>query len=304
MAKKLISTKMKILMLVLLLLSIAFYASGCIALVQSGYKLSDYADELNIKPNSFKFDVNLFDFNDSSISTDYALNDNITEINFNLNSQDIKVQNYEGQTLKVQIKSSSSISGELLETEDGNKLILSTRYDTPGNASISVSIPNNFKNRGSFKLVTSSGDINISNLSLDTLSISTASGDTKVSNLNLNYFDLNSSSGDTRFSNISALNETKLVSSSGEIIGNGTLGKVTANTTSGDIDLKFEKSLANSSLSSVSGSIALSFSKNLGYKINYETNSGDVDSSNEKLSSGDESSIINVNTTSGDLIIK
>lgn len=304
MAKKLISTKMKISMLVLLLASIAFYASGCIALVQSGYKLSDYANELNIMPNSFKFDVNLFDFNDSSVSTDYALNDNITEINLNLNSQDINVQNYEGQTLKVQIKSSSSISSELLETEDGNKLILSTRYNTPGNATISVNIPNNFKNRGSFKLVTSSGDINISNLSLDTLSISTASGDTKVSNLNSNYFDLNSSSGDTRFTNISALNETKLVSSSGEIIGSGNLGKVTANTSSGDMDLKFEKSLANSSLSSSSGSITLSLPKNSGYKINYETNSGEVDSSNEKLSSGDESSIINVNTTSGDLIIK
>jgi len=304
MAKNFISTKMKVFMLVLLLVSIVFYGSGCITLVQSGYKLSDYTDELNINPNSFKFDVNLFDFNDSYISRDYTLDDNITEIALNLNSQDIKVENYEGQTLKVQIKSSSSISGELPETEEENKLILSTTYDTPGNARISVSIPNSFKNRGTLKLVTSSGDINISNLSLDTLSISTASGDTNVSNLNLNYFSLNSSSGDTSFNNVSALNETKLSSSSGEIIGNGNLGKVTANTTSGDMDLQFEKSLGNSSLSSVSGSIALSLPRNLGYKINYETNSGDVDSSNGKLSAGDESSIINVNTTSGDLIIK
>ena len=304
MAKKFISTKMKIFMLALFLLSIILYASGCIVLAQSGYKLSDYSNELNINPNSFKFDVNLSDFNNSSISTEYTLNDNITEIALNLNSQEIKVQNYEGQTLKVEIKSSKSISGELPETEDGDKLILRAKYDTPSDATITLSIPNSFNDIGTLKLVTSSGDIRISNLSLDNLSISTASGETKASNLKLNYFSSESSSGDSRFSNLSVLNEAKLSSSSGELIGNGNFGKVTANTTSGDIDLKFEKSLNNSSLSSLSGSISLSLPTNSGYKINYETTSGDLDSSNKKLSAGDESSIINVNTTSGDLIIK
>lgn len=306
MAKAFISTKMKIFMLVLFLLSITFYVSGCITLVQSGYKLSDYADELNTSPDAFKFsaDINLFDFNSSYLSKDYALNDNINEITINLNSQDIKVENYEGETLKVQIKSNNSVSNDLSESEEDNKLILSTSYDTPGNANISVSIPNSFKNRGALKIVTSSGDINISNVSLDTLNISTASGDTQVSNLNLNYFTLNSSSGDIYFKNISALNETRLASSSGEINGNGTLGKITANTTSGDMDLDLENPLANSSLSSISGSISLSLPKNSDYKINYDTVSGHLDSSNKKLSHGNESSIINVNTTSGELIIK
>lgn len=304
MAKKFISTKMKIFMLALFLLSLIFYTSGCFALVQSGYKLSDYSNELNINPNSFKFDTNLFDFNASYVSKDYNLNDNITEIALDLNSQDINVENYEGKTLKVQIKSYGSISGELPETEDGDKLILSTKYDTPSNATITLSIPNSFNNRGALKLITSSGDIKISNLSLDTLNISTASGDTQVSNLNLNYLSSSSSSGDSHFSKVSVANETKLTSSSGELIGNGNFGKVTANTTSGDMDLQFDKSLKNSSLSSISGSISLSLPTNSGYKINYETTSGDLDSSSGKLSAGDESSIININTKSGDLIIK
>ena len=67
MKKKFISTNMKIFMLVLLLLSITFYASGCVVLVKSGYKLSDYANELNINPDAFKFNLNInglnFDFN-------------------------------------------------------------------------------------------------------------------------------------------------------------------------------------------------------------------------------------------------
>ncbi|WP_160683562.1 DUF4097 family beta strand repeat-containing protein [Clostridium sp. C2-6-12] len=306
MAKKFISTKMKMLMLILLLLSITFYASGCIALIQSGYKLSDYPNELNISPDSFKFNgnINLFDFDGSSLSKEYNLNDNINEISINLNSQDIKIENYEGQTLKVQVKSGNSASSELTETEEGHKLSLNTSYNTPGNAKISLSIPNSFKSKGDLKIVTSSGDINVSNVSLDTLSVSTASGDTEASNLTLNYFSLNSSSGDTHLKNVSVSNESKLVSSSGEIVGNGTLGQLTANTTSGDMELKLEKSLANSSLRSISGSINLSLPKDSGYKINYDTISGRLESSNGKMSHGDESSIININTTSGNLNIR
>ena len=289
MKKKFISTNMKIFLLILFLLSMTFYTSGCITLVQSGYKLSDYADELHIDPQSFKFNFNLdkfnFDFNDSYVSMDYPINDNINEIDFNLNSQDIEVVNYDGDTLKVQIKSHSTISGPLSNTESGNKLILNTKYDTPGNASISVSIPYNFKDRGILKIITSSGDINTSNLSMNTLNLSTASGD-------------------INFNNVTTSTETKLASSSGDITGSGTLGTVTGSTSSGSINLQFKNSLNNISLNTASGSVTLSLPKDLGYKINYGTISGDLNSSNGQLSFGDESSLISVNTVSGDLNIK
>ena len=306
MEKKFISTNMKIFMLILLLLSITFYASGCIVLVQSGYKLSDYADELNIDPNALKFSLNAdgFNFNDSYISRDYNINENINEINLNLSSQDIKIVNYDGQDLKVQIKSHNTISGELLEAENDNKLVLNPRYDTPSNASITVSIPYDFNERGTLKIITSSGDIDTSNLSMNTLNLSTASGEINISNLNLNYLSLNSSSGDIDFNTMTVLNETKLNSSSGSITGSGALGTVNASTSSGDIELKFKNSLSNTSLSTTSGSVALYIPKNLGYKINYDTISGDLDSSHKQLSSGDESSLININTTSGDLSIR
>ena len=308
MKKKFISTNMKIFLLVLFLLSMTLYTSGCIALVQSGYKLSDYADELNINPQAFKFNFNLnklnFDFNNSYISMNYPVNDNINEIDLNLNSQDVKVVNYDGEDLKVQIKSHSVISGELPKTESGNKLILNTRYDTPGNSSISVSIPYKFNDRGTLKIITSSGDINISNLSMNTLNLSTASGDIGIFGTTLYYLSLNNSSGDINFNNVITLNETKLTSSSGDIIGSGTLGTVNGSTSSGDIDLQFRDSLSNTFLSTGSGSVALSLPINLGYKLNYETISGNLESSNKQLSSGDESSLININTISGDLDIK
>ncbi|AWK50072.1 hypothetical protein DIC82_02745 [Clostridium beijerinckii] len=308
MKKKFISTNMKIFLLVLFLLSMTLYASGCIALVQSGYKLSDYADELNIDHQTFKFKFNLnklnFDFDNSYISMNYPVNDNINEIDLNLNSQDVKVVNYDGEDLKVQIESHSVLSGELPKTESGNKLILNTRYDTPSNSSISLSIPYNFNDRGVLKIITSSGDINISNLSMNTLNLSTASGDIGVFGTTLNYLKLNNSSGDINFNNLTTLNETKLTSSSGDIIGSGTLGTVNGGTSSGDINLQFRNSLSNTFLSTDSGSVTLSLPINLGYKLNYETTSGNLESSNKQLSSGDESSLIDINTISGDLDIK
>jgi len=62
MQQRLISIKMKIFMLLLFILSITFYASSCITLAQSGYKLSDYVEELNIDPNAFKFNLNVNKF--------------------------------------------------------------------------------------------------------------------------------------------------------------------------------------------------------------------------------------------------
>ena len=206
--------------------------------------------------------------------------------------------------MKVQIKSHNTISGELLEAENDNKLVLNPRYDTPSNASITVSIPYDFNERGTLKIITSSGDIDTSNLSMNTLNLSTASGEINISNLNLNYLSLNSSSGDIDFNTMTVLNETKLNSSSGSITGSGALGTVNGSTSSGDIELKFKNSLSNTSLSTTSGSVALYIPKNLGYKINYDTISGDLDSSHKQLSSGDESSLININTTSGDLSIR
>lgn len=308
MKKTLVSFKMKIFMLVLLLLSITFYASGCIVLVHSGYKLSDYADELHINPENFKynFDFNKFkfDFNTSSTSKDYAISDNINEIDFNLNSQDVKVINYDGDTLNIQIKNHNTISNELSETESGNKLILDARYYIPSNSTILVNVPKKFQDRGTLKIVTSSGDVNISNLSLGTLNISSASGSINASSLNLTYLNLNTSSGGIDFNNITASSETKLISSSGDINGNGNLGIITGNTSSGDINLQFINSLHNMSLSTHSGSVILSMPKGFGYKVNYETVSGDLSSPNNQLTYGDESSLININTVSGDLNIK
>jgi DUF4097 and DUF4098 domain-containing protein YvlB len=139
---------------------------------------------------------------------------------------------------------------------------------------------------------------------MNTLNLSAASGDIDVSGSTLDYLSLNNSSGDIKFNNVTTSTETKLASSSGDITGSGTFGTVNGSTSSGDIDLQFRNSLNNTSLNTASGSVILSLPRDLGYKINYETISGDLNSSNGQLSLGDESSLINVSTISGDLNVK
>ena len=305
MKKKFISSKMRILMLVLLILSITFYASGCIALIKSGYKLSDYADELHINPENFKLNFNKLnlDFNTTYISKNYPLNDNINEIDFTLNSQNIQVTNYDGDNLKIEIKSNTT-SSELTQEDNENKLAFNAKYNTPSNASILVSIPQNFKDKGILKITTSNGDVALSNLSMNTITASTASGHINSSNLNLSYLSLNSASGNINFNNTIVSTESKLVSASGDVNGSGNLGSLTANTSSGDIRLQIMNSINTTSISTHSGSVTLSIPKSLDYKVNYHTVSGKLNSSNKQLSNGNESSIINVNTTSGHLNIK
>ena len=112
MNKKFISTKMKIFLLALLILSIIFYASGCVVLIQSNYNLAHYSDELNFNPNSlrynFNFSNNFLNFTNSYSSHDYDITDDISEIDFNMNSQSVEIVNTNTDKLNIKIKSFSS----------------------------------------------------------------------------------------------------------------------------------------------------------------------------------------------------
>lgn len=304
MRQKLISTKMKIVLLILLLLSITLYASGCIVLVQSGYKISDYSAEIK---NLTHYDLEQyldynhfnFNFNSSSLSSSHEINDNINGIEMNFTAQDINVVSDSGKDLIVEIKSNHTINEVLPITENNNKLTISTNYDTPKSASILIRIPESY-NKGGIKIITSSGNIQVSNLYLQSLNTSTASGDTYISNINSDYLNVSSSSGEINFSEIKNNLESKITSTSGDISGYGNLGILTGNSTSGSLDIKISDSLKDTSLSSTSGDITLSFPKDTGYKIDYNTLSGEYLGS-DSLSSGDESSKITLQTLSGDI---
>ena len=308
MSKKFISTKMKIFLLVLLILSIIFYASGCIVLVQSNYNILDYSDEIHFNPDLFKYNLdfknNFLNFTNSYSSHNYEINDNISEIDLNMNSQNIEIVNTENKFLNIKIKSFSSSNTELNLSQSNNKMTFSPTVDIPDSAEIILSIPLELADKITLKLTTSSGDINLNNYSSNTVNASSANGDINLNNCNLNYLYSSSSSGDINMNSVNSHVETNVSSLSGTINGTGNFSVFTGSTSSGDINIDFENKLNNLFISSISGDIDLCIPSHCGYEINYNTLSGKLNTDETFMTNGDKSSTININTSSGDLNIK
>ena len=308
MNKKFISTKMKIFLLALLILSIIFYAPGCVVLIQSNYNLAHYSDELNFNPNSlrynFNFSNNFLNFTNSYSSHDYDITDDISEIDFNMNSQSVEIVNTNTDKLNIKIKSFSSSGTELNLVKNNNKMTFSPTVNIPDNAEIIISVPSDYSKKATLKINTSSGDITVNNISANTLNASSASGDVDLNNCDLNYLYSSSSSGDINLNAVNSYVETNLSCLSGSIDGTGNFGVLTGTTSSGDISVTFKNNLNNVFLSAVSGDIDLYIPSDCGYEAIYTTISGELNSSNDNLFNGDKSNKININTTSGDLSIE
>ena len=308
MSKKFISTKMKIFLLVLLILSIVSYASGCIILIQSNYSLSDYSDELNFNSNSFKYNFdfknNFLNFTNLHSSNESTIEDNISEINLNMKSQKIEVVNTNSNLLNIKIKSFLPSITELNLLKNDNKMIFSPTVNIPNSAEVIISIPLELSNKITLKVTTSSGDINITNYSSNTINASSASGDINFNNCDLNYLYSSSSSGDINMTSVNSYAETNVSSLSGSISGNGNFAVLTGSTSSGDIDITFKDKLNNVFLSAISGDIDLYIPSNCGYEANYSTSFGELNVDENIMTNGDKSSSININTTSGDLSIQ
>ena len=275
MSKKFISTKMKIFLLVLLILSIIFYASGCVVLVQSNYNILDYSDEIDFNLDSFKYNLdfknNFLNFTNSYSSHNYDINDNISEIDLNMNSQNIEVVNTDNKLLNIKIKSFSSSNTELNLSQSNNKMTFSPTVDIPNSAEIILSVPLEVSEKITLKLTTSSGDINLNNYSSNTINASSANGDINLNNCNLNYLYSSSSSGDINMTYVNSHVETNVSSLSGTINGTGNFSVFTGSTSSGDINIDFENKLNNLFIRSISGDIGLCIPSHCGYEINYNT---------------------------------
>lgn len=299
MKKKFMSTSIKIFLLILILLTIVFYSSGCIILVNSGYKLSDYADEINLNDFNFYYSDEL-GFNYKTSEKSYPINNNIKNIEISLESQNINVNEYDGDNILVEIKNNRNSNAELSKTENGDKMIFNSNHSIPSHSTVNISIPQKIIKDLSLKLTTSSGDMNLSNLNINSISTFTSSGEIYMSNINLDYISLNSSSGDISLNNLFA-SDTKINSTSGEIDCIGNFGTLYSSSTSGDMNFSFTDTLKKSSFGSVSGDISLNIPTQCGYKINYYTVSGDTSFST--LSNGSEEALIDIKTTSGDISV-
>ena len=309
MKHKIISKKIKILLLIIFISSLLCYISGFILLFNTGYTFSQFNKEiksLNLSKLKFYLAQNNFDFsfNKSNLVKEYSLNDNINSLYFNLTSQNVEINTYDDETIRVEIKNSELFNtSELLTSETDNTLTFSSLNTVNSSLDVIVNIPQTLINNYNISVSTTTGDISIYNLSTDSLNLSTDSGDISLSDINVNYLNSKNSDGDINLDKISSTFESKFSLNSGELYGNGTFGFMNANNMAGDITLSLNDILKDIYITCVSGNIQLNVPSDANYKVDYSSLSGKLTSPTSSLHNKDDYNIIHITTTSGNTSI-
>lgn len=291
--KKFISTKMKIFLLILFLLSVGCYTFAAINLYYSNYSLSSYFSNINDWNFGWTDNENYLSGN-----MEKEFPETTENININTTSSNISISPYEGTTIKVDIHGRFSANYSYsdcikrFDVTEHDINIETTTENFFNNTFLNISIPRNFK--GNINIKTISGDISVSSLTLSNLSLATTSGDIESYNVNSANSNISTLSGETNYT--------------------GSLGECNITSISGDIALNLSDLGANSTITSTSGSIDISLASALGYTANITSTSGDIDvrdhntdnlsiNKNFSFTNGDGSKNIAINTTSGDISI-
>lgn len=240
------------------------------------------------------------------------------------NEEDIRIVQSTSYTLKEEDRLKVKRSGKTISINK-KKIKYSFNFLDGLNRSetITIYIPKSFSKELEIKTV--SGNINAQDLKLEKIRCSSTSGYIKIENLqaeeelelssvsgditldqvNSNLIDINTTSGEIELYKIAG--ETiKNTTTSGNVEFKGTCNKFKHNTTSGNLEASFNEMFEEVSISSVSGNISLEIPENNGFRVQYNTVSGDLTSEfnldNYTYKRG--SAEVIVKTTSGDLNIE
>lgn len=245
----------------------------------------------------------------------------IKTINIETSFVDVNIIPEERDDIKVHYNGSvkSNYIPKLITKKSGNTFYVYAKQDNSvfsysvnyTNLKIDVYVPNNYKD--DMKIVTSSGDTKVQKGELNDLNIKTSSGDIEIKDAKLNELTVVSSSGDQQYLNISP--ETiNLTSSSGNIKAKNIVGEINATTSSGDIEIVYEKYNDDINIATSSGDVELYLPTSSDFYLDANTNSGDIECNfpitvqgNQKRNLagtvGSGKNKINVATSSGDLEI-
>lgn len=301
MKRKIISTKMKVTMVITFILFFGCYLAGSIVLYNSNYKLSDYFNdwewfddwdfewEWDWGSNRYKYSIDE--------SQTFDLDESVNKLSINSTSIDVNICKSNESSIKLALNGSCSkninIGNIISTTSSSDSISISTNENRINhhNLVLTVYVPSSY-----------SGD----------LSINTTSGDIDLNNTTLAKVNINSTSGDIECIDTINNDYTKIETTSGEINFAGSLKDSTITSTSGDIELSVYEVGKNTNVSTTSGDIDLYLKKDIGYEINFNTTSGDFDYTNEDehnyrnsngnytVSNGNKEHLLNIETVSGD----
>ena len=309
--KKFMSRRMKIFLSVLTTLTILCYISAAIILYNSNFNFSAYSDDFN---GQLHFGWG----NHNSMGTvEKELPQTVQNIYLSTTSSDYSVKFYSGTTLKIDISgdflSNFTYSDGLSRTEvtDSNVFIETNDNLIFSDLEVTVYIPETYKNLLSIK--GSSGELSVTGGNLKNLLLSSSSGDIDLYNVEATDTSLEASSGSINASTIKT-NKSLIKNSSGDISINGALGETTVSAASGSVDLNLSEIAGISNFSTQSGDIDLIIPNEIGYKVNFSSNSGEISGKNLNMdiknnstysfTNGNGSKLINVKTSSGDLSLR
>jgi lia operon protein LiaG len=208
-------------------------------------------------------------------------------------------------------------SGEVLEItterKDGRRWVVGF-YSS--DLILEIHVPKQY--RGSLSVQTSSADVQINDQILSELLVKTSSGSMQLHSVQADTVVMESSSGDQRVEGMIA-ESSEMTSSSGEIRVTDLEGDARAESSSGDITLRYAAFNADLEARSSSGDVELSLTRTAEFRLEAKSSSGDIDCSfpitlseaDSEMSSnrlfgrvGEGSYRVVVRTSSGDITIR
>ena len=208
-------------------------------------------------------------------------------------------------------------SGEILEISlerrDGRKWVLGF---FSSNLILEIRVPEQY--RGALNVDTSSGDVEIQDQNLSELSVRTSSGDLQLNAIQAAAIAVESSSGDHTADGLNTGKAT-MTSSSGEIRVEDLQGSVKAESSSGDITLRYSAFASDLEVESSSGDVELFLTESAEFRVEARASSGDIDCAYPVTLSGSDSEMrknrlsgtvgtgtrrVSVKTSSGDITIR
>ena len=192
----------------------------------------------------------------------------------------------DGTTLKVQVKYPKLVFGNLNITESLLQIGVPAGYAeniSVNSVSADIIMKDYLKNSFEvFDVDTVSGDANIQCTAIDSLLFNSTSGRLTVSDTTVSYVTADTTSGDLDIKNISA--ESR---------------KVSINTVSGKVSISYDK-LCETVIDTTSGDVRLSIPGGVAIDLDFDSVSGDIDGNYTSNSNGIP---VSIDTVSGDLII-
>jgi hypothetical protein len=309
--KKFMSHKMKVFLSILTAITILCYISAAVVLYNSNFNFSSHLD-------NWHGDWNFGWTNHNSIGTvEKDFPQTVQNINLTTTSSDCSIKFYSGSNIKIDISgdffSNFNYSDGLsrIEVTDSNIIIETNDNLIFSDLDLTVYIPESYKN--SLYLKSSSGELSVSGGNLKTLSLTSSSGDITLYDAEAADTSIEASSGSITASTFKT-NKSLIKTSSGDISINGLLGETTVSASSGSVDLNLSELGAISNFSAHSGDVDLIIANEIGYKLVFSSNSGEISGKNIHMdndmnnsytyTNGNGSKLINVNTSSGDLDLR